>query len=609
VLKSKRMRNQKTLIAVVAFLLLFSSVANAGWWDDIKGCFEEPEKKDIGVNKVKEYCDSAKSKVKGATGSIKDDIDSANRATGNIDRALEDYNSICGGFCTTEQLAECNGMGEINCTGDLCCSFCTDDKLNACQNIGDSESCVADPCCSWGGDGGLCESVEIFALCVPDEPLSIGSIDDKLDEADAKIDDTLAGVDDKVNDMVSCSPEKLAECSGKDAQSCEGICCSLCTEEELDECFNEEDPESCNDDPCCTLDAEQCKSGAGAESCLPRKRSLIEELSDTYDDVKTKIDESPEAVGSVKKDFGEMCDVIADGCSSKQLAECSGRQEQECTGDICCSFCTEEKLNGCPDIEDSGLCVDDSCCSWNDVGGFCESVEIFALCVPDEPLSVDGAMGEIDAELTDLEVWLSGLPDEADEIINQNGGENSTYAKFKIMHNKLNSVYEKLAYIRGLYIEVGGVCGQAIDVVRGQIGCTAEQIAQANCSDKDTVGCIEELCCSFCTDDKLNACSDIGDSKLCIDDTCCSWGGDEQGCGSVVENASCVPVGQSGISKSLDKLREQCITVEETIQEEIMDPVETLIFGCTAEQIAQVNCGDKNGSECSQEPCCSFCTE
>ena len=89
------MRNRKTLIAAIAFLLLFSSVANAGWWSEIKDCISGPSDEEIGAEMVKEKCDAIKEEVKSATGDLKSRVEGANSATEEIDDLLEDYNNIC----------------------------------------------------------------------------------------------------------------------------------------------------------------------------------------------------------------------------------------------------------------------------------------------------------------------------------------------------------------------------------------------------------------------------------------------------------------------------------------------------------------------------------
>ncbi|MBU4201533.1 MAG: hypothetical protein KKB85_00060 [Candidatus Altiarchaeota archaeon] len=90
------MRNQKTLIAVVAFLLLFSSAANAGWWDEIKECYGGPQESEgVGIEKVRELCNSTKSEAEGSTGELKARIENVASATEEIDALLETYEGIC----------------------------------------------------------------------------------------------------------------------------------------------------------------------------------------------------------------------------------------------------------------------------------------------------------------------------------------------------------------------------------------------------------------------------------------------------------------------------------------------------------------------------------
>lgn len=114
----QRMRNPKTLIAVVAFLLLFSSVANAGWWDEITECFSGKEDSEgVGVEKVKETCDGVKATVESATGTAKSKVEDANAATGEIDTLLASYNNICDGLPVDEIETEIENIDQkINTT-------------------------------------------------------------------------------------------------------------------------------------------------------------------------------------------------------------------------------------------------------------------------------------------------------------------------------------------------------------------------------------------------------------------------------------------------------------------------------------------------------------
>jgi len=343
----------------------------------------------------------------------------------------------------------------------------------------------------------------------------------------------------------------------------------------------------------------------------------MEEMGDTCEGIKTDMEGVTRGIGPVKGEFNGLCDVISEGCTTGQLAGCGDKNEQDCGDELCCSFCTVERLAECDEIEeDPDLCNDDPCCSWNGGGNLCDPVGASASCMPDEPISVDGAIAGIGGRLTELEGWVNNLPDDAEDIISQNGGDDATYEKFKDMRDKLKWIYEKLDKVLKVYNSIGSVCKKAYDVVQGGIGCTPEQIAEAECGDKNEQDCGDEQCCSFCTVERLAECDEIGDDPACDDNLCCEW---DNECKPVAAEKSCVSVKQTGIAASLDKLKESCEILDESINTEIIGPLkrlgnkiekrfQVLFFGCSAGEIAGAECGDKDEQECGDVRCCSFCT-
>ncbi len=176
-------------------------------------------------------------------------------------------------------------------------------------------------------------------------------------------------------------------------------------------------------------------------------------------DMKSKIEEANAATGEIDeylKEYNGICDEIPVDELETKIDEIDGKIDSE-TGPIATEINNKYRNDIKPKMVETE--------------GKIESMigEFDKLCEEDMVQNADKVYTALDSDLTDMEVWVNGLPNDAESIIGKNGGDDATYQKFKRGYDKIQGVYKKLGKIIELYGRIGELCKRVMKEIGGAL--------------------------------------------------------------------------------------------------------------------------------------------